>query len=83
MFPSEPAASPPASKPASRAGSSAVARTPRGRHSESSLEAHPRNPAHCAPSYLDFRREHKRRETKRKGIHLGATSSYGTCSGQL
>src|ERR1700722_7068738 len=79
MFPSEP----PPPPLALRAREPAVARTPRGRHSESSLEAHPRNPAHCAPSYLDFRREHKRRETKRKGIHLGATSSYGTCSGQL
>jgi|HubBroStandDraft_2_1064218.scaffolds.fasta_scaffold43429_4 hypothetical protein len=55
MFPYEPAALP----QACRAGQSAVAPTTRGRHSESSLEAHTHNPAHCAPSYLDFRREHK------------------------
>jgi hypothetical protein len=60
MFPYEPAALP----QACRAGQSAVAPTTRGRHSESSLEAHTHNPAHCAPSYLDFRREHKRREQK-------------------
>ena len=60
MFPYEPAALP----QACRAGQSAVAPTTRGRHSESSLEAHTHNPAHCAPSYLDFHREHKRGEPK-------------------
>ena len=60
MFPYEPAALP----RACRAGQSAVAPTTRGRHSESSLEAHTHNPAHCAPSYLDFHREHKRGEPK-------------------
>ncbi len=62
MFPYEPAALP----QACRAGQSAVAPTTRGRHSESSLEAHTRNPAHCAPSYLDFRREHKLHDTKER-----------------
>jgi|GEM_PF-2823922 hypothetical protein len=60
MFPYEPAALP----QAYRAVQSAVAPTTRGRHSESSLEAHTHNPAHCAPSYLDFHREHKRGEPK-------------------